>query len=137
MNKESPTPKPATPLPWRYEYTRDNCATKQQMQDEPIGGSIMSDETHIARIWSDTESPVDNAAYIVTACNAFPELVEALRSVISWRDAVTRAQGELACAKANRAGEETAAKRLNRAVDGDSDADERVRSLLARIGGGK
>jgi hypothetical protein len=76
------TTRPATPLPWRYEPKRDNSASAQQMKDEPIGGSIMSDDMHVARIWSDTDSPTENAAYLCHAANSYPRLVEVLRDLI-------------------------------------------------------
>lgn len=72
---------PATPLPWRFEPNRDNAANKKQLQDEPIGGSIMSLETHIARIWSDTEGPYENATYLTHAANAYPKLVDMVRGL--------------------------------------------------------
>jgi hypothetical protein len=73
------TTRPATPLPWTFDPTRDNSANAQQMQDEPIGGSIVGDDFCIARIWSDTDSPTENAAYLCHAANSYPRLVEALR----------------------------------------------------------
>jgi hypothetical protein len=36
---------------------------------------------HVARIWSDTDSPTENAAYLCHAANSYPRLVEALQGV--------------------------------------------------------
>lgn len=60
-----------TPGPWRYEPTRDNAATTRQMIDEPIGGSIMADDSYLARIWSDAENPMADALLMAAA----PELL--------------------------------------------------------------
>jgi hypothetical protein len=49
------------------------------MQDEPIGGSIVGDDFCIARIWSDTDSHTENAAYLCHAANSYPRLVEGLK----------------------------------------------------------
>jgi hypothetical protein len=56
--------KPATPLPWEIEPS-------------PHGGAILvrpgSPQSHVQ---------LYDAAYIVAACNAYPELVAALRNII-------------------------------------------------------
>ena len=70
----TPTAKPATPLPW--EMTRDSYAVMR------IWGA---DGYDVACTKGDGSIPIkgryDNAAYIVHACNAYPELVAALRGL--------------------------------------------------------
>ena len=68
--------KPATPLPWtisKYGQISENGA------DEPLsvaGGVSIPGGTHNPQV----KVAKENAAYIVHACNAYPELVAALRA---------------------------------------------------------
>lgn len=57
--------KPATPLPWRVEYV----AARPQVAPE------------VASLMLNRECD-DNARYIVRACNAYPELVSAIRRLV-------------------------------------------------------
>ncbi len=75
------TIKPATPLPW-YD---DGRYVVQHAPDNPR--PIRIAECHDAQ----------HAAYIVAACNAYPELVAALRDALpalnGWAGAVRRSRG--------------------------------------------
>ena len=69
--------KPATPLPWtisKYGQISENGA------DEPLsvaGGVSVPSGTHNPQVVVAKQ----NAAFIVHACNAYPELVAALRAM--------------------------------------------------------
>ncbi len=63
--------KPATPLPWRIGEVKEARFPSYPIVSK-IGGNI-ADVSITARGGSDRD-----AAYIVHACNAYPELVEAL-----------------------------------------------------------
>ena len=71
------TIKPATPLPWKPTPWERDCSI---VATHPQG--------HIVPVCSVGSFPIEHrisdAAYIVTACNAYPELVAALRKVEAW-----------------------------------------------------
>lgn len=64
-----------TPTPWIFKPGYDNTDGDLTL------GSIMGDDTHIARIWNDQEYAENDAQFIVTACNAHEELVRALQKM--------------------------------------------------------
>ena len=68
--------KPATSLPWKLRPREEGLGAIDSTTDIPVAqafqvGTRDQDMTHALR--------QQNAAYIVTACNAFPQLVAALR----------------------------------------------------------
>ena len=76
--------KPATALPWEaipYRYVL-NSATRARIHAESN-----------APVIDDANPSLDDAAYIAHACNAYPELVEALRRC----QAALRANGAPNC----------------------------------------
>lgn len=74
--------KPGCPLPWRV-VARSNVRA-QALTPAIVGKrSYGTREWPIAIVSAISERETDaNAAYIVHACNAYPQLVEALRQVL-------------------------------------------------------
>ena len=87
------TTKPATPLPW--------------VVSDAIICPDEADEDQAAQAWiADCRTPKgdQNAAYIVHACNAYPELVAALRLVaLNGMDSAINHWPGRVCAEAARA----------------------------------
>ncbi|KKN51764.1 hypothetical protein LCGC14_0619410 [marine sediment metagenome] len=72
-------------LPWRL-LNRDNIMSYERNNPECV--TVRSyDGWNIARIWLSVEGLIPqgkaNAEYIVTACNAFPDLLAACKGVIA------------------------------------------------------
>ena len=64
--------KPATPLPWKFEPTgKSNAERTYKVPD------VMDDEPY-----ENLAPSIDNAAYIVHACNNYPRLVDWVKSHI-------------------------------------------------------
>ena len=68
--------KPATPLPWKCKQVGDTGGKNQVGVYE-----IRHEPWRVAEYAND-----EDAAYIAHACNAYPKLVEALRSIakLAW-----------------------------------------------------
>lgn len=61
---------PATPLPWSHEIgTNANVLKRSEREQQQI-------------------EPAQDVAYIVTACNAYPRLVERVNRVAHWQPSV-------------------------------------------------
>ncbi len=66
-----------TPLPWRVDLEKMSNGLIERSR----AISISNEQWDIAAVWRDLETEGEaeaNARYIVTACNAYPKLVEAL-----------------------------------------------------------
>ena len=74
------TIKPATPLPW-YQHTSADQFKKPVIVSRP--GAGRGCVTRIVEFPSNLSCEQANAAYIVHACNAYPELVAALRECLT------------------------------------------------------
>lgn len=76
----------ATPLiehtktPWRFIPHIDNVESDRA--SEPILGTILDGNFHIARIWSDNPNALADAAFIITAVNAHDALVQAVEEAL-------------------------------------------------------
>ena len=78
--------KPATPLPWKIVSERANEGMTAPVESE-VRGDNRQVAVRLGRLYNDSQKA--DAAYIVTACNAYPrllaereELVKVLRNVM-------------------------------------------------------
>ena len=85
--------KPATPLPWKIVSERANEGMTAPVESE-VRGDNRQVAVRLGRLYNDSQKA--DAAYIVTACNAYPrllaereELVKALREACSQLAAVS------------------------------------------------
>ena len=83
--------KPSTPLPWTYgdPRKRSNFGSSHSM--------LASQSRNIGRIGM-MHTPAEaeqDAAYIVKACNSYPELVAALRAILPIADGAVDFQEEI------------------------------------------
>ena len=72
--------KPATPLPWRIFSGRANAAPTALVESEARGANRQV-AVRFGSLHNDSMKA--DAAYIVHACNAYPELVEAVQSLLA------------------------------------------------------
>ena len=98
--------KPATPLPWKYGQLSQNVIGPR--------GQLIAECV---------EADFDDAAYIVAACNAYPQLVEDRRRLVEALQATMRAIIPLATGR--------------RFTPERRETVEQARALLAEIGEGK
>lgn len=84
--RRSEHPEPATPLPWKTDIDRfepDAVATLEAcVEDEKIDMLFTADTGTTNYVDAKASAAFQDAHYIVTACNAFPKLVEALRALV-------------------------------------------------------
>ncbi len=76
--------KPATPLPWLIEHDDRGTAFVRGSDMRP-GNAVYNSRRTAGKL---------NAAYIVHAANAYPELVAALRKALNQLDALNGSEGE-------------------------------------------
>ena len=73
------TTKPATPLPGKIVSERANEGMGAPVESE-VRGENRQVAVRLGRLYNDSQK--EDAAYIVAACNAYPELVAALRGLM-------------------------------------------------------
>lgn len=77
---------PATQLPWKIDEATD--LPLAVIEDSETGDGI-------AEFGKRTKRNVANAAYIVHAANAYPQLIEALRDLADSHEALERERGSM------------------------------------------
>ena len=74
--------KPATALPW--EATRRDDPSGKNWICSDVGQAVNLGGLVVTRTLSPAANGFEDAAYIAHACNAYPKLIEALRSMEQW-----------------------------------------------------